>query len=59
MVDVSAQACSGGFLQGVCDGILSALYGDEETEDQEDATNGEDGEETNGETTKSKKRKKI
>ncbi|KAK4903352.1 COPII coat Sec23p-Sfb3p heterodimer component [Elasticomyces elasticus] len=37
LLDVSAEAYSRGFLQGVCDGILRAIYGDEEVEDDEDA----------------------
>lgn len=30
LIDVSMEACTRGFLQGVCDGILKALYGDED-----------------------------
>lgn len=45
LIDVSAEACNRGFLQGVCDGILAALYGNE-VDDQQ--ANGE--EDTNGET---------
>lgn len=36
LIDVSAEACNRGFLQGVCDGIATALYGDEDGQ-QEDA----------------------
>ncbi|KAK3709996.1 COPII coat Sec23p-Sfb3p heterodimer component [Vermiconidia calcicola] len=45
LIDVSAEACNRGFVQGVCDGILAALYGDDVDEEE---TNGE--EEPNGET---------
>ncbi|EMC96056.1 hypothetical protein BAUCODRAFT_34824 [Baudoinia panamericana UAMH 10762] len=37
LIDVSAEAYTRGFLQGICDGIIAALYGD----DEEPATNGE------------------
>ncbi|KAK5115180.1 hypothetical protein LTR85_009938 [Meristemomyces frigidus] len=37
LIDVTAEAYSRGFLQGVCDSILAALYGDDEL-----ATNGEE-----------------
>ncbi|KAF2718450.1 beta-sandwich domain of Sec23/24 [Polychaeton citri CBS 116435] len=30
LIDVSMEACTRGFLQGVCDGILQALYGSED-----------------------------
>ncbi len=40
LVDVSAEACNRGFVQGVCDGILAALYGDELTDED-----GEEGDE--------------
>lgn len=29
VLDTSAEACTRGFLQGMCDGILAALYGDD------------------------------
>lgn len=29
LLDVSAEACTRGFLHGICDGILAALYGDD------------------------------
>ena len=45
LIDVSAEACNRGFVQGICDGVLAALYGDE----VEDEQSNED-EETNGET---------
>lgn len=41
LIDVSAEACNRGFLEGVCNGILEALYGDEidfEDEANEDDT---------------------
>ncbi|KAK3074053.1 COPII coat Sec23p-Sfb3p heterodimer component [Teratosphaeriaceae sp. CCFEE 6253] len=41
LLDVSAEAYSRGFLQGICDGVLAALYGDEEAEE----TDGEEAEE--------------
>ena len=53
LIDVSAEACNRGFLQGVCDGILAALYGDDIDED--DADDGDD--EVNGET--ESKRSKV
>ena len=34
LLDVSAQAYSTGFLQGACDGILSALYGEEQADEE-------------------------
>lgn len=34
LIDVSAEACNRGFLQGVCDGILAALYGTDLDEDE-------------------------
>ena len=43
LIDVSAESYNRGFLQGICDGILAALYGTEE----ESTSNGE---ETNGAT---------
>ena len=43
LIDVSAEACNRGFLQGVCDGILAAIYG---TDLEEEDANGE--EEVNG-----------
>ena len=45
VIDVSAEACSRGFLQGVCDGILAALYGSDVDEQEPNAE-----EETNGDT---------
>ena len=45
LIDASAESCNRGFLQGVCDGILSALYGDDVDDEETD-----DEEETNGET---------
>lgn len=40
VIDTTAEACTRGFLQGTCDGILAALYGDdldvEESEEKED-----------------------
>ena len=41
LLDVSAEAYSRGFLQGICDGVLAAIYGEEEA----DTRNGEDEEE--------------
>ena len=43
LIDVSAESCNRGFLQGVCDGILAALYDAEDGEDTNgvDATNGD------------------
>lgn len=40
VIDTTAEACTRGFLQGVCDGILAALYGDdlEINEDDEKET---------------------
>lgn len=46
LIDVSAESCTRGFLQGVCDGILAALY---DKDDEKDETNGED--DTKGEPT--------
>lgn len=44
LIDVSAEACNRGFVQGVCDGILAALYGDgidtEDDDDEEEEPNG-------------------
>ncbi|KAI9702157.1 MAG: COPII coat Sec23p-Sfb3p heterodimer component [Bogoriella megaspora] len=41
LVDVSSEAVSRGFLEGVCEGILNALYGSEEQEPKtEDAADG-------------------
>lgn len=37
LLDVSAEAYSRGFLQGVCDGILTALYGEDEPEENGEA----------------------
>ena len=45
LIDVSAEACNRGFLQGVCDGILAALYDKDFDDDQangDDEANGED-----------------
>lgn len=36
VIDTTAEACTRGFLQGICDGILSALY-DEDLETDEDS----------------------
>ncbi|KAK6433685.1 COPII coat Sec23p-Sfb3p heterodimer component [Oleoguttula sp. CCFEE 5521] len=36
VLDTSAESCSRGFLQGVCDGVLAALYGDDLTIPDED-----------------------
>jgi protein transport protein SEC24 len=38
VLDTTAEACTRGFLQGICDGVLAALYGDdlEINEDEED-----------------------
>jgi protein transport protein SEC24 len=38
VLDTTAEACTRGFLQGICDGVLAALYGDdlETNEDEED-----------------------
>lgn len=41
LIDVSAEACNRGFVQGMCDGILAALYG---TEDDDGADGAEDDE---------------
>ena len=40
VLDTTAEACTRGFLQGICDGVLAALYGDdiEVNEDEEDET---------------------
>ena len=40
VLDTTAEACTRGFLQGICDGILAALYGDdvEVKEDDNDET---------------------
>ena len=35
LIDVSAESCNRGFVQGVCDGILAALYGDDLPEENE------------------------
>jgi protein transport protein SEC24 len=40
LLDVSAESYSRGFLQGLCDGVLRAIFGDEDDE----ATNGDDDE---------------
>ncbi|KAK5131518.1 hypothetical protein LTR08_000845 [Meristemomyces frigidus] len=48
LLDVTAEAYSRGFLQGVCDGIVAALYGDADTEGE--ANDEEDTEDTGGET---------
>ncbi|KAK5168613.1 COPII coat Sec23p-Sfb3p heterodimer component [Saxophila tyrrhenica] len=42
LIDVSAEACNRGFVQGMCDGILAALYGNESSEEQ--ANGDEEGE---------------
>ena len=39
LIDASAEACNRGFLQGVCDGILTALYGDEDADEGDDSEN--------------------
>ncbi|TKA69735.1 hypothetical protein B0A55_05279 [Friedmanniomyces simplex] len=41
LLDVSAEAYNRGFLQGICDGILAAIYGDETEDTNADETNGE------------------
>ncbi len=45
LVDVSAEACNRGFVQGVCDGILAALYGHEADDDDQADGGDEDNEE--------------
>lgn len=39
LIDVSAEACNRGFVQGMCDGILAALYGEEVDEEANDDEN--------------------
>ncbi|KAK4548744.1 hypothetical protein LTR36_008517 [Oleoguttula mirabilis] len=41
LLDVTAEAYNRGFLQGVCDGILAALYGHDEAADESEEPNGE------------------
>lgn len=43
LIDVSAESCNRGFLQGVCDGILAAIYGTDldEDADSEEEVNGD------------------
>lgn len=41
LIDVSAEAYNRGFLQGVCAGILAALYGDDEHATDDGQANGE------------------
>lgn len=38
LIDVTAEAYSRGFLQGVCDGILASLYGHDKDEDETEPT---------------------
>lgn len=50
LLDVSAESCTRGFLKAMCDGILSALYGEDlEVEEEEE---GEDAEEPKKRTSK-------
>jgi protein transport protein SEC24 len=37
LIDVSQESVNRGFLKGVCEGIINALYGDEEQEQEEGA----------------------
>ncbi|GAB7360429.1 hypothetical protein MBLNU230_g8384t2 [Neophaeotheca triangularis] len=41
LIDVSAESCNRGFLQGVCDGLLAALYGEGAKEGGAEEANGE------------------
>jgi protein transport protein SEC24 len=43
LIDASHEAYSRGFLQGICDGILTALYGDDGQETTDGETNGDAG----------------
>ena len=58
LIDVSAESCNRGFLQGVCDGILAALYDTdlevEEPDDDDDDDEEEEEEEVNGTSKPSK-----
>ncbi|KAI6823614.1 Sec23/Sec24 family protein [Hortaea werneckii] len=48
LIDVSAEAVQRGFLQAVCDGVMTALYGDEATQDgEESSANGDAGRPSN------------
>ncbi|KAI7221880.1 Sec23/Sec24 family protein [Hortaea werneckii] len=44
LIDVSVEAVQRGFLQAVCDGVMTALYGDEAAQDgEESSANGDAG----------------
>lgn len=51
VIDVSAEAVQRGFLHGVCDGIVAALYGDSA---EDGHTSAEDADNTSGETRSAK-----
>jgi len=42
VIDVSAESCNRGFLQGVCDGIIASLYGEDESQEDDDEDKDED-----------------
>ncbi|KAK5115701.1 hypothetical protein LTR62_000790 [Meristemomyces frigidus] len=51
LLDVSAESYNRGFLQGACDGLLAAIFGDDAEEQEKEETNDEDGEDDATKTT--------